>query len=140
LFSTTKGWVPWPVGRAGRSTRVTPPWAAVPVVPPELDDADEDIDSDEPEDDSEGDADDDASVVGAAEDELDGALLGLDVLELALLLELLHAVVTRAMRPTAATATVVLRRMETFPEGDRPCSDRADGGGGAGAAGPRMSR
>jgi hypothetical protein len=99
---------------------VTPPWAAVPVGPPELELADEDDDSDDPDEDSGADAEADDSVLGAAADELDGALLWLGVLELALLPELLHAVVTRAMRPTAATATVVLRRMETFPEGDRP--------------------
>jgi hypothetical protein len=84
---------------------------------PDAEEGDPD-DSEDPEDwDDAAEADD--SVLGAA-DELDGALLWLGVLELALLLELLHAVVTRAMRPTAATATVVLRRMETFQEGDRP--------------------
>jgi len=105
---------------------VTPPWAAVPVSPPELELADEDIDSDEPADDSDDGADDDSELVAIA-DELDGALLWLGVLELAVSLELLHAVVTRAMRPTAAAATVVLRRMETFPDGCRDWFDQVDG-------------
>jgi hypothetical protein len=116
LFSITSGWVPWLDGRAGRSARVTPPWAAEP--PPALELADDDADSEEDadddadsEEDAEDEADSDEAELVAAEElaaEDEGALL----LELALSELLLHAVVTRAIRPTAAAATVVLRRME----------------------------